>query len=328
LSPSAAIVTTLRNADAVLDDFVAHHIAIGFDHLFLFFDDPADPGLERAHGWDRVTAFARDDTLEARWRNGRFHRALQDQISKEVMARLILNCDLAIAEAARMGIDWLLHIDADELFHTPGKTAPEHFAELAARGIDNVVYFNFESLPETESIDNFFRDVTLFKKNPSCHLGTRFDAVQKDLIASVPQFRERLFLVYDNGKSAARVGPALVPMGVHLFGILPDRERRPHFASDDAVILHYNCCGFEQFWTKYRTLGPITDRWFGRHDIRDLIGSFHLDARDVVMSGDRAAARRFYRERIMMTDPTITHRLLDAGVLARIDEPSRRLRAP
>ena len=44
----AAIVTTLRNADAVLDDFIAHHLAAGFEHIFLFFDDPRDPGLERA----------------------------------------------------------------------------------------------------------------------------------------------------------------------------------------------------------------------------------------------------------------------------------------
>ena len=94
------------------------------------------------------------------------------------------------------------------------------------------------------------------------------------------------------------------------------------------MILHYNCCGFEQFWTKYRTLGRIADRWFGRDDIRGLIGSFHLDARDVVMSGDREAARRFYRERIMMTDPGLADKLLDAGILARVGEPARRLGAP
>ena len=46
------------------------------------------------------------------------------------------------------------------------------------------------------------------------------------------------------------------------------------------------------------------------------------------MSGDREAARRFYRERIMMTDTAMTHRLLEAGVLARSDEPFGRLRAP
>ncbi len=164
----AAIVTTLRNADEFLDDFVAHHLAAGFEHMFLFFDDPADPGLERARRWDRVSAVAHDDALAARWRAGRLHGVLGDQISHEVMARQILNCDLAISDAAKLGIGWLLHIDADELFHAPERSAPEHFAEMAARGIDNVVYFNFESLPEAETIGNFFREVTLFKKNPRC----------------------------------------------------------------------------------------------------------------------------------------------------------------
>ena len=72
-------------------------------------------------------------------------------------------------------------------------------------------------------------------------------------------------------------------------------------------------------------MGPIADQWFGRDEIRELVGSFHLDARDVVMSGDREAARQFYRARIMMTDPALTDRLLDAGILARIEEPAQRL---
>jgi len=74
-------------------------------------------------------------------------------------------------------------------------------------------------------------------------------------------------------------------------------------------VLHYACCGFDAFWTKYATLGRFADRWWGEHDIASAIGWFHLDARDVVMSGNREDARNFYRERCVLADPE--HRSLD-----------------
>ena len=49
MTSRAAIVTTLRDSATVIESFVAYHRVIGFDHILLFFEDPADPSL----GWAR-----------------------------------------------------------------------------------------------------------------------------------------------------------------------------------------------------------------------------------------------------------------------------------
>ena len=48
VSRRAAIVTTLRNTESVLASFLDYHLSIGFDHVFLFFDDPGCLWLWRA----------------------------------------------------------------------------------------------------------------------------------------------------------------------------------------------------------------------------------------------------------------------------------------
>lgn len=59
----AALVTTLRGAAPVLDSFIRYHLARGFAHLYLFFDDPDDPALAlaRRHEGCGVTNLARGD---------------------------------------------------------------------------------------------------------------------------------------------------------------------------------------------------------------------------------------------------------------------------
>ena len=114
--PKVAIATTLRDAGAMLDSFVAYHLGIGFSHLFLFFDDPADPGLQRFASHPNVTAIAHDDHLRALWAGLPEYRAGHEFADREVMARQVFNAALAMDLARQKGCDWLLHIDADELF--------------------------------------------------------------------------------------------------------------------------------------------------------------------------------------------------------------------
>jgi hypothetical protein len=87
-------------------------------------------------------------------------------------------------------------------------------------------------------------------------------------------------------------------------------------------VLHYACCGFENFRDKYRILGGFADKWFGNVDIRGSIGDFHLSARDVIATGDEPLARRFYRERAMLTDKGAIEALIESGVLVRITDPA------
>lgn len=322
-TPNIAIVTTLRNAGRMLDSFIAYHLAIGFSHIFLFFDDPADPDLPRMRAHPSVTAFAHNESLRESWKALSQYETQGAFIDREVMARQVLNAELAMGKARDMSFDWLLHIDSDELFYSPHQSATEHFASLSGQNFDTMNYPNFEAVPEQDDIGDVFREIDLFK--PPAHL-TRFSPAAIRLLQATPQLLPNFFHFYASGKSAVRLAAKdMRPMGVHDFiradGHYPGTRSTRHF------ILHYACCGFENFWTKYVTLGRFPDQWWNAYDIVVSIGPFHLQARDVVAKGDRDAAKAFYRQRLAIEDDKKVSALVAAGILQRISEPKRILAA-
>ena len=49
-SVRTAVVTTVRKPPrAMWHDFLSYHLFIGFDHIFVFHDDPDDVEIGRAH---------------------------------------------------------------------------------------------------------------------------------------------------------------------------------------------------------------------------------------------------------------------------------------
>lgn len=317
---AAAIVTTLRNAGAVLDSFVAYHQAIDFAHLFLFFDDPDDKDLPRARGMKDVTVIPHDSALRDAWRSLGTYRQYGAFVDSEVMARQVLNVEYAMGLAREQGYDWLLSIDADELFLSPAEPVSRHFESLAASAVDTVQYLNYEAVPVSEAIGDFFREVDLFKP-PLRLLSPNLAPALRQTEQSVPQLRP-YFHFYANGKSAVRLNDGtLEPFGVHQFRRTTGPTKMA--AAPRQFILHYACCGFEAFWTKYVTLGRFPDKWFGQHDIAPAIGTFHLEARDVVCSGNREKALSFYRQRVAIADGNLVERLARLGLLARITLPSQ-----
>lgn len=317
MSCGIGLVTTLRDAGDTIGSFIAWHRALGFDRLFLFFDDPHDPDLPRVAALPGITAIPHDAMLTRAWKRLPEYTALAPFTAREVMARQVLNVGVAMELAQQHDLTWLLHIDTDELFFSPNQPLDALFATRA----ETLHFPNFEAVPESAAITDAFRAVDLFKPPPGFNAGLA-SAQGQALLAATPQLPPPFgFHFYTNGKSAVRLdAPGLRPTGVHTFARLDGPTRQESAA---AYVLHYACCGFEAFWRKYRTLGHFNDRWFGQTDIRTEIGTLHLEARDVVMNGDRQAALDFYRQRIAIEDLARVAALIDAGLLLRIPEPGQ-----
>ena len=317
---TAAIVTTLRDAGPVLHSFVAYHRAIGFAHMFLFFDDPDDPDLRRAGAMPGVTAIPHDSALRKAWRDLRSYPRLNSFADGEVMARQQLNVELAMGLARASGHEWLLSIDADELFFSPGESVAQHFESLAATPYETIYYLNYEAVPTREDIHDFFREVDLFKPPPAQAQSFLVPAL-RHAEQTIPQLKP-YFHYYLNGKSAVRLtADPLEPAGVHRFQRSVDATNIA--SSTGHFILHYACCGFESFWTKYVTLGRFADKWWGTEPV----GPFHRDSRDVVQSGDRNRARAFYQARIEISDSHLVEQLLGSCVLVRLPQPRQIIEA-
>jgi hypothetical protein len=366
MTPTAAIATLLRQPGPALPSFLEYHLGLGFSHIFLFFDDPQDTAMPIAQQYPHVTCIPRDSKLERRWRATPIYRAqrrVRAYIDREVRARQILNVAVAIEMGLECGIDWLYHIDIDELIYLPGQTLPEHLLGLSAAGVERVTYLNHEAVPEAIDISDYFREVTLFRRNLATIPGQRLNDEQRAAIARTSQLAPRFYHFYANGKSGVRLREGVWPGSAHSFTLPQERtfwvraHRRlarssrlrqaipanswlgqsfPKYlrrgsspvktvVSPSAMVLHYACCGFDYFWNKYEMRGAFSDRWFGRLDIATQIGAFHLEARDVVQQGNREKAKTFYRERLMMDDADQIRRLQDLGLLVRITEPAKRL---
>ncbi|WP_158547442.1 glycosyltransferase family 2 protein [Rhodovulum sp. 12E13] len=113
-TPRWAVVATVREPAALVAAFAAHHLALGADELWLFFDDPEDPAADLAEALPR-TRVVRCDDAYWRERRGRARPALQSQ-------RQMANATLA---GNRTRADWILHVDADELLWCEGPLADE-----------------------------------------------------------------------------------------------------------------------------------------------------------------------------------------------------------
>ena len=138
-----ALVTTLllpAGGGGVAASFVRWHVHVGFERLYLFFDDPGDGdpvGWAEVAPWagagGRVVrrrrtpaALARQRATCACWARFGGHAA------DEVQARQCLNAEDAARDARAAGLRWLVHVDVDEVFFAAGPDAmAAHFAGLA-----------------------------------------------------------------------------------------------------------------------------------------------------------------------------------------------------
>ena len=100
--PSWGVCTTLRAPVDQMLAFVAHHLALGAQHIWLHFDDPADPAADLAATLPGVTAIRCDPGW---WRRTVGHRPARHQNRQARNIQTL--CDAA-------PLPWLLHADVDE----------------------------------------------------------------------------------------------------------------------------------------------------------------------------------------------------------------------
>lgn len=288
-----AIVSTIVNADNVIDSFIKYHHAIGVSHFFFFIDDNSESiisHLEKNYK-DICTIIKNTTDIDDEYLklDLMFYYIYRH---KEVMARQILNTKYAMNLCIDNNIDWLLSIDIDELIFISKDNINEVFKPIEDKGFDSVVFHNFEALPEKLDIKDYFKEVSVFKKNLNFLTPIQIENL------NMLKLREKYFIGYQNGKSAVRVKSNAKLESVHSF--LTDEKT---YYDYENIILHYNCCGYEYFKYKYKKLGNFKDKWFNRQNIEL---PFHLKARDIIRLNNEKLIKEFYiKEVIQHSDYTI-----------------------
>lgn len=338
------LVTTLLlppGGHGPVSSFIRWHLHLGFERLYLYFDDVDSREEYFPVGWEecgndsRVERIRRSKSLvEEQRRVCKSFERFGPFVDTEVQARQVLNAEHASLLAQSRGLRWIVHIDIDELFYVQSRQAfLSHFVTLERENVEHVTYANHEGVPtSSEDEKDYFKAVTLFRVNhmtiPMTHAAMEAMAWWKKRT-----LRGQYLLCYDNGKSALRLRPdvASTPTSVH--GWTCSGKRKTALAdprslsvgevdtSIEPCILHYVTCG--KFWlrTKYEILGKFDDAWFG--GTLPIAKSFHLDARDVVLK-DKQPFDEFYRTHVQApADPQLVRRHLAAGVLRRYIVPAQ-----
>mmetsp|Transcript_154854 Transcript_154854/g.288738 ORF Transcript_154854/g.288738 Transcript_154854/m.288738 type:complete len:908 (+) Transcript_154854:33-2756(+) len=188
--PLLGIGTMLKGAppNDVLH-WILYHMKLKFERLYLYFDDDTAPAIPIARRFEKDKMSGSDASyvvvrvMNEEWwreaqRRSRYYvfrhkdwaarvyewlEEIQDVTCKQQVA-----LDIAAQEAESDGVDWLLHIDIDELFYIPQETyredAPGWFARVPEH-IKLLKFSNHECAPETLEVSDWFRDVSLFKVN-------------------------------------------------------------------------------------------------------------------------------------------------------------------
>eukprot|EP00930_Biecheleria_cincta_P043882 TRINITY_DN30112_c0_g1_i1.p1 TRINITY_DN30112_c0_g1~~TRINITY_DN30112_c0_g1_i1.p1 ORF type:complete len:765 (+),score=105.04 TRINITY_DN30112_c0_g1_i1:49-2343(+) len=327
------VVSTLRDVEDQFHLWLEWFRIVGFSHLFLYFDDPSrdEASIEEAraiYSADFVSFALNTPELRKEWPTLRSWSKFSAH-TDDRMCRQLLNLAHGFSRASKCQpgapeeVDWMLHLDHDELFLPPPQGLQTHFKHLENLGCKLCLYQNLEAAPEDHTLTPFL-DVSMFKvpsgrmpKTPLGAAGTNFWA--KRTAAG------NYFLYYDNGKSAVRVrqrsGTEIAPVSVHLLYPPEDLEDLmvggkawTTFAPQElpemnlgwlssrheevvvgAKVLHYPATHFDRLFRKYDHLKDFPSVRFGG----DLVipPSFHLEARDCYLR-HRDAGERVQREQI------------------------------
>jgi len=256
-----ATVTTIKTSVEATQAFVAYHLHAGVDRVYLFFDDPDDRAIPLLKDNERVVCVRCNDEY---W--GRQSLTQRDT----VQGRQEANATHALQLARAADIDWLAHIDSDELLYSKKGSLRSLFAHTAS-DVDVLIFPVMEAAPQRMEYIHPFHGISLFKDCADVPLDwetytmKRVDRVRYWLHAQFWRRRKqvatlagcnhsniigRFLLGHMTGKSAVRTTAPVARVSNHR--PLPEVGQTLQVSvASAASVLHYDCMGFELWKTKW-----------------------------------------------------------------------------
>lgn len=237
-SASWGVALTAHEPTALLLANVGWHISAGADEVHVYLDDPCDPAAPLLEAIAGVQVTRCD---AAHWREA----APSLRRPPTHRRRQALNANHALA---RCGVDWLVHLDADEFLMQDRPLGQEM---AAVRALDCELYFPVAERmylpgPQQTIWDGVFRGCTRA-------LIRRGDGIDNDRVIYGDHVE-----CLDFGVLGHSAGKCAVPrdgdyrLGIHWSFRGEGRRRAERFRSTAARLLHFDGLTPLQWWTKLR----------------------------------------------------------------------------
>ncbi|XP_010673146.1 glycosyltransferase-like At2g41451 [Beta vulgaris subsp. vulgaris] len=322
--PKICITSTTSAGLEDILPWIFYHRVVGISNFFLFVEGKAatpsvSEVLESIPGVKTIPRTREFEEQQARsriwnetWLSNAFHRPC----NAALFVKQTLNMETAIVMAREAGMEWILHLDTDELLHPAGTreySVRELFNKVPS-DVDLVVFLNYEAAVERDNIREPFSEVSLFKRNLAdlpIHNYTNFKFIRKTFHGN-PNF----FLTYANGKSAARIQDHLRPNGAHRWYNYKKVPKEIHI--NEAVVLHYT-------YTRYSDLTSRRDRCKCKPTIEDVKRCFYLNfdrnAFIIASTAPQEKMLKWYQDHVVWGDEAMKLKLLNYGIMTRIYTP-------
>ncbi|CAN6324417.1 unnamed protein product [Urochloa humidicola] len=321
-APKVCVQTSTSAGLEQILPWLFYHKVVGVGQFLLFVEGKAAkpnvagvlesiPGVKVVYRTkDLEEQQARSRIWNETWLSGFFYKPC----NYELFVKQSLNMEMAIVMARDDGMDWIIHLDTDELLY-PGGAAEYSVRRLLAEvphDVDMVIFPNYESSVERDNIKDPFSEVSMFKKNYDHLPKDTYFGMYKEATRGNPNY----FLTYGNGKSAARIQDHLRPNGAHRWH---NYAKSPNeIKLEEAAVLHYT-------YTKFSDLTSRRDRCGCKPTKEDVKKCFMLDfdraAFIIASTASEEEMLRWYNERVVWNDKQLNLKLLRKGVLTRIYTP-------
>ncbi|GIL59605.1 hypothetical protein Vafri_14359, partial [Volvox africanus] len=235
-------------------------------------------------------------------RRWRAHAELNEWAQKpgnwRLMAKQGYCGDIALARARAEGIQWMMHIDVDELL-LPAVSLAADLALVPAWAAA-VKMHNHEALIESFEVNNKYEEVTLFKVHDATLPSKASDLQWRFRLGTYPAY----YQVYHNGKSIVRTDRGYVHMwGPHEFlgprnATWADPEHNPagdfKSVTSQTTLLHVSYASWRDLMSKARTSCPSRFRDYARQGNRTKVKDcfcldYDMDAYMAAVAGEDAA---------------------------------------
>ncbi|MFT5534694.1 MAG: hypothetical protein ACI802_002946 [Candidatus Paceibacteria bacterium] len=264
-----AIVCTVRNPSPSFTTWIHHHSQL-VDRLYIYLDNPTETDFSAIPATPMICTFSGARVSDFSGPSG-------------VMQRQCKNVLHALSKCDVDGIDWLIHIDSDELIFSPEQRLESYFSRLDSE-VSCIRFVNHEVVSKFVAEDPF-KELTIFKKNQR---STTLE--NESLFQEYPYF-----LGYTIGKSAVRVEKCIGPSGVHEFEMISGQI----VWEEKICILHYMSATYNDWLKKCAELDTFKSFWFDDFQ-RPMYDSFLVMSRDIYLSakqsGDWSIASDFYNQ--------------------------------
>ncbi|KAK9069242.1 hypothetical protein SSX86_013358 [Deinandra increscens subsp. villosa] len=322
LKPKICITSSTSAGLEQLLPWIYYHKVIGVTNFFLFVEGhAATPHVSKVlESIPKVSLIHRTKELEEKqaksriWNETWLSNFFYKPCNYELFVKQSLNMEMAIVMAREAHMEWIIHLDSDELVY-PSGTREYSLRQLLSNvpeNVDAVVFPNYESSIERDDIQEPFSEISMFKKNFDHLMKETYFGNYKDSTRGNPNY----FLTYGNGKSAARVQQHLRPNGAHRWNNY--RKHPNEIKFDDAAVLHYT-------YTKFSDLTSRRDRCGCKPTKEEVKRCFMLEfdraAFIIASTATEEEMLKWYRKHVVWMDKDLNKKLIRKGILTRIYAP-------